>query len=147
MMNRKLQVGFTLTELLTTIAIIAVLAGALLPALSKAREMAKKRIAREEIHQIEIALRTYVDDYGTYPGGDGNGCEELILALEADVENGPYCTWPDDRKSGNELVDPWRNAYRYDDTAPSSGAGMTFKIWSTGPDGPTGDSDDDITNW
>ncbi len=146
--------GFTAIELVIVIGIIFILAAALLPVLSKAREMAKKTCALEEIHQLEVALRMYGEDWGRYPDDDefltGNpidGCENLIDALEYEVENGPYGTWEEDATSGN-FLDPWGNAYRYRyNTLPVIGhdTGVMYNIWSLGPD--INNDDDDIANW
>jgi prepilin-type N-terminal cleavage/methylation domain-containing protein len=55
--------GFTLIELLVVVAIIAVLAGLLLPAMSKAKSQAKKANEMSSSHQLMLAWQMYADDH------------------------------------------------------------------------------------
>lgn len=59
----RLQKGFTLIELLIVIAIIALLVGILLPALSEARKVARKSICESNMRQFGVAVNNYATDF------------------------------------------------------------------------------------
>ncbi len=60
--SRPSSKAFTLIELLVVIAIIAILAAMLLPALSAAKEKARRLNCLNNVHQIEIAINSYTVD-------------------------------------------------------------------------------------
>jgi len=80
--------GFTLVELLVTITVIAVLAGLLLPALSRAKENGRRTSCAGNLSQINLAILYYASDYSDslpvlpspnpYPNGVGAYYKQLV---------------------------------------------------------------------
>jgi prepilin-type N-terminal cleavage/methylation domain-containing protein len=54
--------GFTLSELLVTVAIVALLVGVLMPALSAAKGMAKSSRCRSNLRMLGLAMHGYAED-------------------------------------------------------------------------------------
>ena len=59
--------GFTMIEMLTVIAIIAILAGILFPVFATVRRNVHKATCTSNLHEIYQALRIFKDDHGVYP--------------------------------------------------------------------------------
>ena len=64
--DKKKPRNFTLVELLVVIAVIAILASMLLPALQKARENTKKIQCVNQLKQLSVAFSSYANDYNDW---------------------------------------------------------------------------------
>ncbi len=78
--------GFTLVEILVVIAIIALLAGVALPAVTGALKKAKENVALQEAHGLSLALFQYANDNdGTYPGSQPTATPPISIATSTDA--------------------------------------------------------------
>ena len=59
---RRCDTAFTLIEMLTVIAVIALLTALLLPALNRAKASARSTSCTSKLHQLGIAMQLYVQD-------------------------------------------------------------------------------------
>ena len=136
-LKEKIEYGFTLIELLLVLAILAALAGIIVPKFTRRSEQARITAARADISNLEVALDAFEIDTGRYPTSS-EGLGALIQQPGNVVDwQGPYI------KRGIPK-DPWGNPYVYKQPGQYNQYG--YDIYSFGPNGQQGGGDD-IDNW
>ena len=141
--------AFTLLELLTVLAIIAVLTGLVLGGGRRANEAGKVARARSELAQLAAALGNYQLVHGDYPqtrdparliqsllGRLGPRGDALVSRSLIEAARFSFADGRDPRAdSAAVLVDPWGQPYRYGYRTEIPWSNAEYVLFSTGPDG------------
>ena len=162
--------AFTLIELLVVIAIIAILAGLAFPAVQGALESGKKAQARNDVHQLAAAIKSFQLEYGRLPVASTGSADntnasnaEILTALTTTNQLNPRGVVFFEPKmakagkgglNGGVYKDPWGNNYTfaldtsYDNKiAGDFGAGNATNFTTVIVISPGGTNVNDKTKW
>lgn len=78
---KERKCGFTLIELLVVISIIALLMSVMMPALSRARQLAQGVVCKSRLRDIGLATHSYINDYSGLVPPSANPGERWMAKL------------------------------------------------------------------
>lgn len=121
--------GYTLTEMLVVVGVIALIAAVLVPNLMNQMQRSRAKAGRIQLDNVASAVEAFKSDTGHYPSTTEGGLKAL-LANGSTIEGwtGPYL------KDAKTLNDPWNRAIQYALTADAE----SFTVTSLGADGKVG---------
>ncbi len=160
---RRQQSGFSLIELLVVVAIIVILAGIVIGALTKVNKNKDAAQTKVTLKNIRLKLEEYAsDNNGIYPVGEDSSSAAVFRALSGDPtgRGGPPTYdvyWSELNNNKNPallgtvqgkkvILDGFGNTIRYRAALDANGElvqdvknDADFDLWSTGPDGEPSD--------
>ena len=121
--------GYTLTEMLVVVGVIALIAAVLVPTLMGQMQRARAKAARIQLDNIASAVEMFRSDVGHYPTTTEGGLKALLSnGSTIDGWTGPYL------KDAKTLNDPWNREVKYELSADAE----SFKVTSLGANGKVG---------
>jgi prepilin-type N-terminal cleavage/methylation domain-containing protein len=156
MLDASRSRAFTLIELLTVIAIIAVLAALLFPLAGTVREQARSSNCMSNLHQLWVAASVYKQDEGEYPDAlmgyamteiqDPNDPTQII---QVPYTGGNATLVPFTRMEGMLYPDMIRDSYgfRCPDVATSSPTAVTVAYYPPNPPAGWADRNGNAYDW
>lgn len=132
--HKKSQAGFTLIEIMVVMVILGLLVAVVAPNILGRGEEARIGVAKTQLRNIGNALDLYKLDNFNYPS-----TEQGLEALVSEPSGSPAAkNWNKDGYLPNLPLDPWGNEFEY----VSPGSEGPYDLYSLGPDGREGGSDD-----
>lgn len=126
-------------ELLIVVTILGILVAMVVPRLAGRTEQARRARAEADVKgSMPLALDLFELDTGKYPTTEEGLAILRVAPPDAQARNwhGPYLK--------QNPTDPWKRPYRY--VYPGLKNTQDYDLYSVGPDGAEGTSDD-IGNW
>jgi general secretion pathway protein G len=125
--------GFTLVEMISLLAIVAICAALLRVAHNYKSNSIKSNIVQEEMALLNCAIEIFKSENGFYPFCKSMSVDasarELYDKLSEKIDGtGVMHKW---NVSEGKLCDPWNNPYIY----VCSSRGVDYKLFSMGPNG------------
>lgn len=120
--------GYTLTEILVVMTIIALLAAVLTPGLFGQLGRARAKAAQMQLESVAAAVEMFHSDVGRYPTSSEGLASLLVAPANTDGWSGPYL------KNQKLLLDPWGHSLVYQ----TGQTGKSYTITSLGADGQPG---------
>lgn len=151
--------GFSLIELLVSVALVGIIASLAVPLMSEFRDKAHRAAALSGLHNIHLAIEVLYTDTGQAPGafavspcvdiGPGNEFEVSDCRAGLLCDDGSFSNWAGPYLTVAEVIDPWGNEYFYDSdyACTTSIQGCAATEWvravnTIGPDGIPNNYDD-----
>ncbi|WP_368040319.1 type II secretion system major pseudopilin GspG [Ruegeria atlantica] len=130
---RKKDSGFSIFEIMVTLAIISLLVGLAAPRIMESFGRAKSKAAEIQMHSVKGAIQLFYIDVGRYPS-ESEGLDVLLIEPAAIANwRGPYLDKAED------IRDPWGRIYLY----RSPGKNGAFDLYTLGRDGHSGGTRED----
>lgn len=123
--------GFTLIEIIVSMAILAILAGAITPLVFKELVRAREEATRIELATLEDALLDFYEDTGRFPT-EAEGLAALVNDPGLDGWQGPYVDGDLADPTAAIGADGFGNAYLYDLAPATNPAGAADAIVVSG---------------
>lgn len=132
------QGAFSLVELLVVVAILAILASLVFPALARAREKAKVAVVRSDLLQLGLALDMYATDHeGRVPPVRENCNTDLALhwcQLPVELADQGYVPRGPDGGLAAKFMDKFHPGHSYKYAAPgplilNNTPGASHRMW------------------
>lgn len=141
LINRAVQKGFTLMEILIVVVILSILAITVVPQFLDAPDKARVTRAQADIKNLQTSLSMYKLDNFNYPS-TAQGLQALVQKPSGSPEAKNWKPGGYVEKLPN---DPWGNSYQY----LNPGNRAAIDVYSFGADGQPGGEgfNADIGNW
>lgn len=93
MINRKHQPGFTLIELMITVAIVGILAAIALPSYQNSVMKSRRGDAKSDLLGLANAMERHFTVNNTYCGAASGGCDGTPSIYDTNPQNAAYYTF------------------------------------------------------